>query len=236
MIYLDNKYTKCYFSIVNRAKTRALECYTENHHIIPKSLGGDNSKDNIVSLTAREHFICHWLLTKMLGDGKERWRMLYAFGSFLQKNKSQDRVTITGRKYEILKKAGSEARTNFNKGNKYALGYKQSEETIQKRRDNMIGKSRPIEVSKKQSNTMREKYQHQDYLHKGKTYEEIYGVEEAEKRKEKLRGKKGPRSNPTKKHDLVTCPHCGKTGGAGNMRRYHFDKCAFQNSEVLSHS
>jgi len=24
---------------------------------------------------------------------------------------------------------------------------------------------------------------------------------------------------------IVTCPHCEKQGGGGNMRRYHFDKC-----------
>jgi len=23
----------------------------------------------------------------------------------------------------------------------------------------------------------------------------------------------------------ITCPHCNKTGGAGNMKRYHFDNC-----------
>jgi len=27
------------------------------------------------------------------------------------------------------------------------------------------------------------------------------------------------------KRQLVTCPHCGKEGGGGNMRRYHFDRC-----------
>ena len=236
MIYLDNKYTRCYFSIIERAKSRTLECYVEKHHIIPKSLGGNNRNDNIVSLTAREHFICHWLLTKMLEEGKLKWKMLYAFGAFLQKNKSQDRLIITGRKYELLKKAGSIARSNFNKGNTYSLGYKHSEESIQKRKESMLGYVRPIEVVEKQAKTMREKYQTQDYIHKGKTYEEIYGAEEAEKRKAKLRGKKGPRNNPTKKHDVVTCPHCRKTGGAGNMRRYHFDNCAFQKLEVLSHS
>lgn len=236
MIYLDNKYTKCYFSIINRAKTRVLECYNEKHHIIPKSLGGNNSKDNIVSLTAREHFICHWLLTKMMNEGKERWKMLYAFGAFLQKNNAQERVVITGKKYDLLKKAGSIARSNFNKGNKYSLGYKHSEETKQKRKEAMIGYRRPIEASQKHSDTMRAKYQKQDYIHKGKTYEELHGTEKAERIKEKLRGKKGPRSNPTKKHELITCPHCGKIGGAGNMRRYHFDNCFFQNAEVLSHS
>lgn len=26
-------------------------------------------------------------------------------------------------------------------------------------------------------------------------------------------------------HKLVTCPHCGKEGGAHGMKRYHFDNC-----------
>ena len=34
----------------------------ENHHIIPKSLGGSNSKDNLVKLTPREHYIAHLIL------------------------------------------------------------------------------------------------------------------------------------------------------------------------------
>lgn len=24
---------------------------------------------------------------------------------------------------------------------------------------------------------------------------------------------------------LMTCPHCGKTGGGGTMKRWHFDNC-----------
>lgn len=27
------------------------------------------------------------------------------------------------------------------------------------------------------------------------------------------------------KRQIVVCPHCNKSGGGGNMRRYHFDKC-----------
>ena len=27
------------------------------------------------------------------------------------------------------------------------------------------------------------------------------------------------------KREVITCPHCGLSGGGGNMRRYHFDKC-----------
>lgn len=64
-MYLQNKYTRWYYNIVNAAQNRSINGYVEKHHIIPKSLGGSNKKINIVSLTAREHFICHWLLTKM---------------------------------------------------------------------------------------------------------------------------------------------------------------------------
>jgi len=41
MKFLDNKYTKWYFGIIESANNRLLtEGYTERHHIMPKSLGG----------------------------------------------------------------------------------------------------------------------------------------------------------------------------------------------------
>lgn len=36
--------------------------YYESHHIKPKWLGGDDSADNLVLLTAREHYLAHYLL------------------------------------------------------------------------------------------------------------------------------------------------------------------------------
>ena len=44
MLFLQNKYTSWYFSIINKAKERATEGYTEKHHIVPKTLGGKNDK------------------------------------------------------------------------------------------------------------------------------------------------------------------------------------------------
>ena len=66
---LDNKYSRWYFSIIDKAIDRCWNkdnapCYIEGHHFIPRSLGGND--DTIVFLTAREHFICHVLLTKIL--------------------------------------------------------------------------------------------------------------------------------------------------------------------------
>ena len=87
MIFIDNKYTKWYYAIVQNANLRVLpeDIYVEKHHIIPCSLDGDNSKENLVKLTAREHFVCHLLLTKMV-TGPARFKMLSAVTRFQQKN------------------------------------------------------------------------------------------------------------------------------------------------------
>jgi hypothetical protein len=58
-------YQKIYNQIIERAKNRQLEGYKEKHHIIPKCLGGNNDKDNLIELTAREHFLCHMLLCEI---------------------------------------------------------------------------------------------------------------------------------------------------------------------------
>lgn len=77
-IFIDNKYSKTYFSLCNKAINRPLpDGYYETHHIIPRSLGGKDTKSNLVALTAREHFIAHILLTKML-EGTLRYKMVRA--------------------------------------------------------------------------------------------------------------------------------------------------------------
>lgn len=58
-------YQRLYDQIIDRAKNRVLDGYREKHHIVPRSYGGSNSKANLVELTAREHFIAHWILFKI---------------------------------------------------------------------------------------------------------------------------------------------------------------------------
>ena len=59
-------YEKIYNQIIERAKNRVLEGYGEKHHIIPKCMGGKNNLDNLVNLTAREHFLSHWFVSLKL--------------------------------------------------------------------------------------------------------------------------------------------------------------------------
>ena len=98
-IYLDR-----YYKLINHYKQLTLEGYVEKHHIIPRTLGGKNDKANIVVLTAREHFVCHLLLTKMLTDGN-RHKMVYALHMLSNiKNIGSGRYTPTSRSYDYSKK------------------------------------------------------------------------------------------------------------------------------------
>jgi hypothetical protein len=64
-------YQRIYDQIIDRAKERKLEGYKEKHHIIPKCMGGSNQRENLVELTAREHFLCHWILCRIYPENKK---------------------------------------------------------------------------------------------------------------------------------------------------------------------
>ena len=115
-MYLQNKYTKWYNLIINRAQNRKIEGYVERHHIIPKSLGGNNKKSNIVSLTAREHFICHWLLTKMTtGEFKMKMCMALVMMKASHKNHQRYNTPLTSRVYLFIKEQAVEGFRNGTK-------------------------------------------------------------------------------------------------------------------------
>jgi hypothetical protein len=96
-------YQKIYDQIIGRAQNRILEGYKEKHHVIPKCLGGSDGKENIIELTAREHFLCHKLLVKIHPFNP---RLLYALWLMTigkKKPKNTDAYKVTSREYEELK-------------------------------------------------------------------------------------------------------------------------------------
>jgi hypothetical protein len=68
-------YQKIHDQIINRVKLenrkKGTSVYYERHHIIPKCIGGTNDKENLVLLTAREHFIIHKLLCEIYPDNNK---------------------------------------------------------------------------------------------------------------------------------------------------------------------
>lgn len=72
--------------------------YCQNH------FGGSNDDANIVKLTAREHFICHWLLVKMYDKGSdERRKMLCALWRMNHGSKNHKEHYTNARAYEKLR-------------------------------------------------------------------------------------------------------------------------------------
>lgn len=119
-----SKYIKYYNNLIANAQTRIICGYTENHHIIPKCMGGTNNKENLVRLTAREHYVAHQLLVKIYpGNNK----LIYACLAMCIENKTHtgsDR--INNRIYEWLRIKCSESLKG--KNNPF-YGKKHTEET-----------------------------------------------------------------------------------------------------------
>lgn len=115
-MFIENKYSKCYYRIIENRKTNPVTGYVEKHHIIPRSLGGNNKKENIVALTAREHFICHRLLVKMT-TGESKMKMSYAIRCLMnQENPHQQRYKITSRTYNAIIKTTRDSISKYQTG------------------------------------------------------------------------------------------------------------------------
>jgi hypothetical protein len=108
-------YQKIYNQIIERAKTRQLEGYKEKHHIIPKCLGGSNDKENLVELTAREHFLCHMLLCEIYPKENKLKYALFLMSVGKRKNKNNT-YKPSSRVYSRLKHQYSNIISLINKG------------------------------------------------------------------------------------------------------------------------
>jgi hypothetical protein len=189
-------YNKIYNQIIDRAKSQIREGYLERHHIVPKSLGGSDDPSNLVLLTAREHYLCHWLLAKHTND-KRLW---LAFSMMSVSSDKHQRIK-SGRVFERARIARSYAMTGNNNpmfGKKSAC-ISHTEETKAKIRASKLGKKR---------DTFSRSPATQDTKNK---------ISEANKGKEPHnKGKVAPK---------FECPHCKKMVDAMNLAKWHGNKC-----------
>jgi hypothetical protein len=183
-IMIENKYTKLYYKITSNAKQRITDGYTELHHIIPQSTGGSNDKENLVELTAREHFICHWLLIKMT-EGEDRSKMLYALNGMKAENRYQQRyhTKITARVYEKHRIEHAENHSKRMKGRiAWNKGVPQTDEHREKNRQAALQRAPKSEKTKEKWRQARLGYKHSE--------------ETKKKQSDNLKGKlKGPQSD-----------------------------------------
>lgn len=132
-------FEKVYNNLIEKAKSRGLsktrlDGYYELHHILPRCLGGEDSAENFVLLTAREHYIAHKLLYRIHPDNygllKSVVMMSNRHGEILASSREfeyyrseyvkrtsicqKDRI-ITNEHREKLKKSGKGKHYNFDK-------------------------------------------------------------------------------------------------------------------------
>jgi len=131
-MFLNNKYSTWYYNIINKSKNRLLTGYKEKHHIVPRCMGGKNTKDNLAILTAREHFMVHMLLCKFT-TGQAKRSMLYAFKCMCYYKKDGRNYKINSRIAQKLRSELKFSPEHIENLRKSHLGIKQSKEHILKR-------------------------------------------------------------------------------------------------------
>lgn len=181
-MFLENKYSKWYFSIIEKSKDSNRKklkrnhkdyVYYESHHVIPKSFGGNEK----VLLTAKEHFICHLLLCRML-EGTNKHKMINALIKMsFSKSKGQERYT--SRTFSLVRKLIAQKNSETFKGKK----------KTEKTRNNMKGRSGAYKRTKEHiissSMAQKKRFQNSPGTFTGKKFTEEMKIKRNKTRKER---------------------------------------------------
>lgn len=207
MLFINNKYTKWYTNIITNAhsRTRSQDDYVERHHIIPKSLGGSNRQENLVRLTAKEHFVVHHLLTKMV-TGIALQKMACAFHKMMfSHSPTQCRYLPPSKAFERMRKsAATKGELHHNHGRKHTEEWRANRSEVYKGEGNPnFGKRHKIENwggdNSGENNPM-------------------HGKSHSLSAKEKI-------SENAKNRQKFKCPHCDKEVDSSNYSRWHGENC-----------
>ena len=216
--YLDE-----YISLMEVARNRPTpEGYTEKHHIFPKSW---MPNDYIVVLTAQEHFIAHYLLSKAFPEDKS---MTYAFWLMCNKvgSDKQDRYyEVEAEIYAEAKKAYAKVKSEEMTGKKFSTKTRAKMSAAHAgEKNHMFGKKRSSKLRAKLSAThagkklSAETRAKMSAAHAGKT-------PSLETRAKLSVSNSGNNNSMRSLKWKRTCPHCNKTVAKSAFSTWHGDKC-----------
>ncbi len=142
---LNDRHFKGYNRLIDNAlsknRSKKDDIYYENHHIIPSAFGGKNEKSNMVLLTAKEHYISHYLISKFAThiSGAGYHKAIRGFKMMHTISSSHDTRFINACMYEKLKIKYADILT----------GRKLSDKTKEKIRQANLGKTLSDETKSK---------------------------------------------------------------------------------------
>lgn len=205
----NSHYLKRYAKFIE-ACSNTTTGYIERHHICPKALFPEfadlrSHKWNSAKLSARQHFIAHWMLAKAYGGSM--WYALMMMQVSSAKHHDRD-FKMTSSLYEVARRNGAEHHSKVIGGaNHFMYGRKHSSETIEKQREVKRGAKNP-------------------------NYGKVISPEQKLKISKANKGKKRTKefceliSAMKLAEPVKRCPHCGaESKSQGNMTRWHFDNC-----------
>ncbi len=225
--------------IEDRINKQEFSGYSEKHHILPKSIGGADNKENLIRLTAKDHFFAHRLLAKIY-----KGKMIFAFSMML---KTRGKGLATRHTYEALKIEIAKELSTLHKGvptsdetkakmSKAGKGKKHSKEwndTVSRgQKGKVLTKEHKEKISKSTKGVKKPKGHGEKIAAFNRT--RVFTDEHRENISKSLKG--GKLSDVTRQRMReavrkprvnvdVECPHCGLVGKGGNMTRYHFNNC-----------
>lgn len=204
--------------------------YDEEHHILPESMGGTNNATNLVKLTARQHYLAHWMLWKAY-KSKEMTSAFFSMSN--QSNQHQDRERrIPSRTYEQLRKEFSQHISESTKDLWQDQAYRQKH----------IETNNTIETKTLRSQKAKELWTDNEYRKKQHLARKEAWASGRFKRDHSKCGNKGD-ANVAKRPEVKaknsganhysnregyvkpSCIHCGITSTLTNIKRWHNDNC-----------
>jgi hypothetical protein len=229
-------YLSIYNKLVEYRKNNPLNLneYGEIHHIIPKCMGGSDHKDNLVRLSAKEHYVAHHLLYKHYKTTK----LAHAWFMMLKCDKNQKRF-FTARQHELATKAHCDVLKESMKGKgNHFYGRTHTQET-----KDAIGKANAGRVKSEEeiSNWVKKVAKKPKTLdHRKKIARkglimltniqtgESVRISKSEEKNYNLNLWK----NPAYRQRREKCTYCNITSTVGNIKRWHNEKCKHKPSET----
>ena len=210
-------YEKIYNKIIEKRKVEKLskkEIYCEGHHIIPVSFDKSLEKDenNIVNLTAREHYVCHKLLQKIALEKYGKNSHEYMAMTYCMFRMSNNKIyEIKSKDYEFYRKKyadylkenkSGKNSPNYGKRGKLSASYGKHHSEETKKRLSKAHKGKKLsEETKKKMSEHRRKY---GVWNKGKKVNDDVRKQMSERMVGRFAGEKHPfygkpRSEETKR-------------------------------------